>query len=135
MSKIEKYLNISDDYYVPNTMQAIVLSGVGEENLRLMTVETPEFCDNEILARVDAVSACTSDNKLIDQGSEHPLMHGWDPSKYPVIIGHEGTITVVKVGKNLKEKYRVGQKFVVQPAVPSGPHRYRERYRNNAEGG
>ncbi|MEM3716159.1 MAG: zinc-binding dehydrogenase [Candidatus Bathyarchaeia archaeon] len=134
MSKLERYLSVSGDYSVPDTMQAIVLSGVGEENLRLVTVEVPEVGDNEILARVDAVMACASDNKLIDQGSEHPLMYGWDTSKYPVIIGHEGTVTVVKVGKNLRGIYHVGQRFAIQPAVPTGPRRYRERYRSNAEG-
>jgi len=131
---MEKYLKVSDDYHVPDVMQAVVLSGVGEENLRLTTIEVPECGDNELLARVDAVMACASDNKLIDQGPEHPLMYGWDTSKYPVIIGHEGSVTIVKVGKNLKGKYHVGQRFVIQPAVPTGPRRYRERYRDNAKG-
>jgi threonine dehydrogenase-like Zn-dependent dehydrogenase len=94
----------------------------------------PKCGDNELLARVDAVMACASDNKLIDQGSEHPLMYGWDTSKYPIVIGHEGSVTIVKVGKNLKGKYRVGQRFAIQPAVPAGPRRYRERYRDNARG-
>jgi len=134
MNKIVKYLNVSDDYHVPDAMQAIVLFGAKEENLKLATVEVPKCGDNEILARVDAVMACASDIKLIDQGPEHPLMYGWDTSKYPVIIGHEGAVTVVKVGKNLRGKYYVGQRLAIQPAVPMGPRHYRERYRNNAEG-
>ena len=133
-NKIVKYLNVSDDYQLPETMQAIVLSGTKEENLKLTAVEVPKCGDNEILARVDAVMACASDIKLIDQGPEHPLMYGWDTSKYPIIIGHEGAVTVVKVGKNLRGKYYIGQRLAVQPAVPMGPRHYRERYRNNAEG-
>jgi len=135
MTKLEKYLNISRDYHIPETMQAVVLSGIGDKgNLKLTEVEMPECGENQLLARVDAVMACASDNKLIDQGPEHPLMYGWDVSKYPIIIGHEGSVTIVKVGKNLKGKYRVGQRFAIQPAVPTGPRRYRERYRDNAKG-
>jgi len=134
MTKLDRYFEVSEDYPVPKTMQALVLSGVGEENLKLTTVKVPECGNNQLLARVDAAAACASDNKLIDQGSDHPLMYGWDISKYPVIIGHEGTVTIVKVGENLKSKYRVGQRFAIQPAIPTGPRHHRERYRDNARG-
>ncbi len=115
-------------------MQAVVLSGVGEENLRLSTVDVPECGDDQLLARVDAAVACASDNKFIDQGSSHPLLYGWDVHKYPRIIGHEGAVTVVKVGKNLRTKFAIDQRFAIQPAVPRGPSHYRERYRDNAKG-
>jgi len=134
MSKLEEYMKISDKYQVPETMNALVLSGAGKENLNLETVQVPRCGDNELLARVDAVAACASDCKLIDQGSEHPLMYGWDVSAYPVIIGHEGAVTIVEVGSNLRGKYRVGQRFAVQPAVPTGPKYHRERYRDCAKG-
>ena len=134
MVKLEKYINASEMYHVPDKMSAVVLSGPGEENLKLTTVEAPKCGDDQLLARVDAVIACASDNKLIDQGAEHPLMYGWDVSKHPVIIGHEGAVTVVRVGRNLKGRYRTGERFAVQPAIPAGPRHYRERYRNNAAG-
>ncbi|MFQ6094967.1 MAG: zinc-binding dehydrogenase [Candidatus Bathyarchaeia archaeon] len=134
MTKLQKYIELGGDYCIPNRMKALVLSGIGEENLRLRTVETPRCGENQLLARVDAATACASDNKLIDQGPAHALMYGWDVSKYPVIIGHEGCVTIVNVGRNLEGKYRVGQRFAIQPAVPTCPRNYRERYRNNAEG-
>jgi len=134
MVNLENYLKIEEDYSIPETMKAVTLSGVGEEHLKLATIETPQCGDDQLLARVDAVIACASDNKLIDQGPNHALMYGWDVSKYPIIIGHEGAVTIVKVGKNLKNKYHVGQRFAVQPAVPAGPRHYRERYRDNAKG-
>ncbi len=134
MTKLSKYLEVSEEYHIPKTMQAVVLSGVGEENLRLSTVEVPDCNDDQLLVRVDAAMACASDNKLIDQGSSHPLLYGWDVSKYPRIIGHEGAVTIVKVGKNLKNKYSAGQRFAIQPAVPRGPSHYRDRYRDNAKG-
>jgi len=132
--KLERYAAIGDDYPVPQTMQALVLSGVGMDNLRLQEVRVPQCGPNQLLARVDAVSACASDNKVIDQGSRHSLMYGWDVSLYPVIIGHEGSVTLMKVGENLKGKYHVGDRFAVQPAIPSGPYHYRERYVNQARG-
>jgi threonine dehydrogenase-like Zn-dependent dehydrogenase len=134
MTKLSKYLEVFEEYHIPKTMQAVVLSGVGEENLRLSTVEMPDCNDDQLLARVDAAMACASDNKLIDQGSSHPLLYGWDVSKYPRIIGHEGAVTIVKVGKNRENQYAAGQRFAIQPAVPKGPSHYRDRYRNNAKG-
>jgi threonine dehydrogenase-like Zn-dependent dehydrogenase len=134
MTKLGLYSKVSEDYRVPETMQAVVLSGVGEENLRLTTVGVPECGDDQLLAKVDAAAACASDNKFIDQGSSHPLLYGWDVQKYPRTIGHEGAVTVVKVGKNLRNKYAAGQRFAIQPAVPRGPSHYRDRYRDNARG-
>ncbi len=134
MSKLSEYLKVSKEYFVPETMQAVVLSGVGEQNLKLSTVEVPEYGDDQLLARVDAAAACASDNKLIDQGASHPLLYGWDVSKYPRIIGHEGTVTIVKVGKNLENKYAIGERFAIQPAVPTGPRHYKERYRDDGKG-
>ena len=134
MSKIEDYVRVDENYEVPSTMRDLVLSGREEKNLKIKRIDVPECGEQEILARVDAAIACASDIKLIDQGSEHPLMYGWDVSKYPIIIGHEGAVTIVKVGEKLKEKHHVGERFVVQSAVPCGPHRFKERYRNNAVG-
>jgi len=134
MSKLRDYLKVEDEYAVPETMKALVLSGVGEANLRLTTIEVPKCGDHQLLARVDAANACASDNKLIDQGGEHALMYGWDVSKYPITLGHEGSVTIVKVGRFLERQYRVGQRFAIQPAIPSAPKHYRERYRDGAKG-
>ncbi len=134
MARLDDYVSVTEPYDVPEAMHALVLSGPGEENLKLTAVGVPECGESQLLGRVDAVIACSSDTKLIDQGSEHPLMYGWDAAEYPVTIGHEGAVTIVKVGRKLRDLYRVGQTFAVQPAVPRGPVRYRERYRSNAEG-
>jgi threonine dehydrogenase-like Zn-dependent dehydrogenase len=129
-----KYCGIGEHFTVPHTMLALILSGIGEEHLKLERVKVPKCGNHQLLARVDAVIACSSDIKLIDQGSEHPLMYGWDISKYPIIIGHEGAVTIVKVGKKLKDQYRVGETFAVQPAIPTGPCSQLKRYRNNGLG-
>ena len=134
MGKLDRYAKVREDYPIPETMEGLVLSGVGVEKLGLTTIEVPECGESQLLARVDAVMACASDNKLVDQGSDHALMYGWDVSKHPTIIGHEGAVTIVKVGEDLRRRYKIGQRFAVQPAVPTGPLHFRGRYRDNARG-
>ncbi len=119
---------------VPETMLALRLHGAGMENLRFDEVPTPRPGPRQLVGRVNAVTACASDNKIIDQGGEHTLLYGWDLTRYPVPIGHEGCITVVEVGEGLPEGYEVGTRLAIQPAVSSGPRHHRERYRGNAAG-
>ncbi|GAI02373.1 unnamed protein product, partial [marine sediment metagenome] len=88
----------------------------------------------QLLARVDAAGVCTSILKLIEQGAEHAFINGWDMERWPVILGDEGTVTIVKVGENLRGEYEVGQRFAIQPAVGVRPVLHRERYADNAEG-
>ena len=88
----------------------------------------PEINPNQILARVDAAGVCTSILKLVDQGPDHTFIRGWDMANYPVILGDEGAITLVKIGDNLKDKYSAGQRFAIQPAVDTDPVNHRERY-------
>jgi len=115
-------------------MLALRLHGAGRDRLTLDEVPVPHPARGQILARVDAVIACASDSKIIDQGPEHTLMYGWDLETHPVPIGHEGCITLVDVGEDLRDPYRVGERYAIQPAVPSGPRNYRDRYRDHAEG-
>jgi L-iditol 2-dehydrogenase len=119
---------------VPEAMLALRLHGAGLENLRFDEIPTPRPGRGQLLGRVDAVIACASDSKIIDQGGDHTLMYGWDLAEYPIPIGHEGCITVAGVGEGLPSDYEVGRRFAIQPAVPSGPRRHRERYRNDASG-
>ncbi len=114
--------------HIPSEMMALVLAGKGFENLGLRKIPVPRPGPNQLLARVDAVFACSSDGKLIESGKDHPLMGGWDSQRWPVVIGHEGCITVVEVGKNLRERFNVGQTFALQPAINVSPINHRERY-------
>ncbi len=116
------------EFEIPETMMALQLTGVGAEKIELREVEVPRPEDDQVLCRVECAAACASDSKIIDQGPDHSLMHGWDPAKWPVTLGHEGCVTAVEVGSNWAERIKVGQRFAVQPAVPSGPSRHHERY-------
>ena len=119
---------------VPAEMRATVLSGRGTDALAVRTVPVPRPGPYQILARVDAAGICTSVNKLIDQGAEHPLMHGWDPALHPAIVGDEGVVTIVEVGEELRDRWSVGQRCAVQPAVDIAPINHRERYADHGRG-
>ena len=133
MSKYEQYEK-QTNFDVPETMLAVRLAGKGFENLRFEQIPVPQVGENQLLARVDAAGVCTSILKIIAQGSDHTYINGWDLNRWPVILGDEGSVTLVKIGKNLQNQYKLGQRFAIQPAVDVAPICHRERYRNNAEG-
>jgi L-iditol 2-dehydrogenase len=115
-------------------MQALRLKGVGMENVVLEEVQVPRPEADQVLCRVECAAACASDNKIIDQGGEHSLMCGWDVAKWPITLGHESCVTAVEVGERWADTIQVGARYAIQPAVPSGPTRHQERYRDNARG-
>jgi len=123
-----------DSSQLPAAMRALVLDGQGFDHLSIRTVPTPRPGPSQLLARVDAAGICTSLIKLIEQGPKHSLMYGWDPAQFPLILGDEGSVTIVQVGEKLKSTYSSGQRFVIQPAVDHSPVNHRERYRNHSAG-
>ena len=118
---------------IPSEMRALVLRGTGFEHLRIEQVPTPRPGPCQMLARVDAAGICTSLIKLVEQGPAHELLHGWDPARWPLILGDEGSVTLVEVDEQLQDCYAVGERFVIQPAVDHAPVNHRERYLNGAE--
>ncbi len=119
---------------IPDAMRAVVLDGVGFSHLCVRSVPTPRPGPQQMLARVDAAGICTSLIKLVEQGPGHPLVYGWDITRFPAILGDEGSVTLVEVGAGLRSRYGVGQRYVIQPAVDSAPINHRERYRDGARG-
>ena len=119
---------------IPDEMRAVVLDGTGFSHLGVRKVPTPRPGPQQMLARVDAAGICTSLIKLIEQGPNHPLIFGWDVTRFPLILGDEGSVTLVEVGADLRARYRPGQRYVIQPAVDSAPINHRERYRDHARG-
>ena len=88
----------------------------GASDLRLEEFELPEINDNEVLIHVITDSLCASTYKAVKQGTAHKRVPP-DVAEKPIIIGHEMCGDIVKVGKNLEGKWRVGQKIVIQPAL------------------
>ncbi len=119
---------------IPDEMRAVVLDGTGFPHLGVRKVPTPRPGPQQMLARVDAAGICTSLIKLIEQGPDHPLLYGWDITRHPLILGDEGSVTLVEVGADLCARYNPGERYVIQPAVDSSPINHRERYHDHARG-
>lgn len=88
----------------------------GKDDLRLDEFDLPEIKDDEILARVMADSLCMSSYKATRLGTEHKRIPD-DVAERPVIIGHEFSGELVKIGKKWSGKFRTGSKFSIQPAL------------------
>lgn len=85
-------------------------------DLRLETIELPEIKDDEILACVISDSICMSSHKAAEQGAAHKRVPD-DVEENPVIIGHEFCGRIEKVGSKWADKFKPGDKFVIQPAL------------------
>lgn len=95
--------------------KAVRLYGV--DDVRLEEFELPEIKDDEILVKVVSDSICMSTYKTIKQGANHKRVPN-DVYDNPIIIGHEFAGDIVKVGKKWQDKFKPGQKFAQQPAIP-----------------
>lgn len=85
-------------------MKAVVKYGFGKYETELRDVPVPEIGDDDVLLEVKAAGVCGSDIAFDDGGHENLL----NP---PVILGHEFSGVVAKVGKNVTE-WKVGERVV-----------------------
>ena len=97
-------------------MKTKALRLYGANDIRLEEFELPEITADEVLIRVVSDSVCASTYKAVKQGTAHKRVPP-DVAEKPIIIGHEMCGEILEVGDNLKEKWAVGQKIVVQPAL------------------
>lgn len=88
----------------------------GEMDMRLETFELPEISADEVLMRVETDSLCASTYKAAKQGTRHKRVPP-DIAEHPIIIGHEMCGTIERVGEHLKDRWKVGQRVVIQPAL------------------
>ncbi len=106
-NQYEKYQQLAQS--LPETTQTWNFYGAGIENIgkdgQPERFGIPEPNDDQLLVRVDAVSLCFSDVKLITQGGKHPKLYNRDLKKEPTRLGHEASLTVIKVGKTVKEQF------------------------------
>ena len=80
-------------------------------------MDIPKPNADQILVRVDAVGLCYSDVKLIKQGGDHAKLYGRDLSVEPTRLGHEASVTVIEVGKELEDQFTPGQRLAIQPDI------------------
>jgi propanol-preferring alcohol dehydrogenase len=95
------YWKMSSD--IPKYMKAMVLE-TANKPLVLKEVSVPEPDDEQVLIQVHACGVCRTDLHIVDGELTEP--------KLPLIIGHEITGTIVKLGKNVKE-FKIGDKVGV----------------------
>lgn len=112
------------DYALPKTYLSWDLFGAGLDNLGRdgKAIELPLRPPNpdEVLLRVDALGLCFSDTKLIWAGPDHPRIRGRDLKNDPTVAGHEAALTIVQVGSDWKNKFSVGQRFIIQADIKIG---------------
>lgn len=117
--KMTAYRNATGE--LPSQYQAWQIFGAGFENIgkdgKPVTLDLREPNENEVLLRVDALGLCLSDIKIINQGSAHPRLRGRDLATDPTVLGHECAATVVKAGKNWEDKFKPGQRYIVQADI------------------
>lgn len=94
-----------------NKMRASVLYGIGD--IRYEMVDIPEIKDEEVLINVKYVGICGSD---LPRSMVSGLSGG---TKYPLILGHEFSGEIAKIGEKVK-KFKVGDRVAVAPLVPCG---------------
>ncbi len=88
----------------------------GANDIRLEEFELPEMKEDEILAKVISDSVCMSTHKAVLQGPAHKRVPD-DVAENPTIIGHEFCGEILAVGAKWQDKYKVGDKFAIQPAM------------------
>ena len=97
-------------------MKAVIVKEVGV--LELQDVLEPEPNSDQIKVKIAYSGICGSDLKIIDSsGMPEPLCGaiGWAQKNAPIregarILGHEASGTIVKIGKDIKGNFKVGQR-------------------------
>lgn len=104
-------------------MRAIVLEE--PKKLVLNQLEIPEPGENEVLIRVKAVGLCGSDIHYYEHGKIGDFI-----VEKPIILGHEASGEIVKVGKNVVHLQK-GQRVTIEPGATCGKCEYCQNGRYN----
>jgi len=98
------------------SMKTLALRLYGKNDLRLEEFELPAVGEDEILADVVSNSICMSSYKAAIQGAAHKRVPE-DVAEHPTILGHEFCGRVVEVGAKYRDRFPVGSKYSIQPAL------------------
>jgi D-arabinose 1-dehydrogenase-like Zn-dependent alcohol dehydrogenase len=105
---------------LPSTYRLWPLYGAGLDNMgqngQPIEVPLPSYGPDELLIRHDACGLCYSDIKVIAQGQNHPRIFR-DMKTQPIVLGHEVSMTVMGVGKNLRDQYKVGDRLTLETDI------------------
>lgn len=78
--------------HVPETARAAYL--VEKQNIQTKTYPIPTIGEDEVLVKIEGCGVCGTD---VHEYKNDPF------GLIPVVLGHEGTGSIVKIGKNVKE--------------------------------
>lgn len=95
----------------PKMAKVAVLTA--KEKIEVKEFEIPEINDNEVLVKVEGCGVCGTD---VHEFKNDPF------DLIPVVLGHEGTGTIVKLGKNIKndimgQPLKIGDKVVTSVTI------------------
>jgi threonine dehydrogenase-like Zn-dependent dehydrogenase len=88
----------------------------GKKDIVIQEYELPEIGDEELLVKIISNSICLSTYKAAILGEEHKRVPA-DIREHPVITGHEFSGVIAEVGQKLKDRFGVGERFALQPAM------------------
>lgn len=99
--------------------KAAVLSG--KKKIQVKEIDLPPIGREELLVKNISNSICLSTYKAAVLGEEHKRVPE-DIKNHPAITGHEFAGIIMEVGEDLKNQFKEGDKFVLQPAMglPTG---------------
>ena len=89
----------------------------GAHDIRLEEFELPQIKEDEIQLKIMSDSICMSTWKEVKLGAGHIRVPD-SIRENPVIIGHEMSGMIEKVGKKWQKEYQEGERFVVLPGIP-----------------
>lgn len=117
--KYDRYQTLN--YQIPDSVWSWNMYGAGLENFgrnnlpELIPILDPNA--DQLLVRIDSVGLCFSDLKLVRLGGSHPKLYNQDLKNQPTRLGHEVSLTIIKVGKNLRNQYQPGDRLAMQPDI------------------
>ena len=98
------------------TVRTTALRLYGKNDLRLESFELPPLGDGELLVKIVSDDLCLSSYKAASQGAEHKRVPN-DAAQNPVVVGHEFCGEIVEAGAKIRDKFKAGQRFIIQPAL------------------
>ncbi len=87
----------------------------GKLDLRLDEIELSPIGPDGVRVKVISDSLCMSTYKAALEGGDHKRVPD-NVEENPTIVGHEFCGEIIEVGENWKDKYKLGDKFSIQPA-------------------
>ncbi|WP_281247273.1 NAD(P)-dependent alcohol dehydrogenase [Domibacillus mangrovi] len=109
---IKDAIKTEDFTDLKGTMKSAVLTSV--KNIELQQIDIPTLKNDEVLIRVKAVGLCGSDVHYYEHGKVGNFI-----VEKPIILGHEASGDIVKVGKDVTH-LKEGQRVSIEPGATCG---------------